>query len=148
MFYGNETLLGHVWNRDTAKIIVRLFFLDFGIIAIFNMFKNTPNLSDPNSYATWSRGMSRMSKTLILSYRVKDLMNCYVLHCFELNRIVHIFASRYLIVWGLDQHVAFQMDKRFILKNENWILPTCDSLPLIVSHICNDFWKYVAFRYS
>ena len=28
------------------------------------------------------------------------------------------------------------MDKRFILKNQNWILPTCDSFPLIVSHFC------------
>ena len=28
------------------------------------------------------------------------------------------------------------MDKRFILKNQNWILPTCDSFLLIVSQLC------------
>ena len=27
------------------------------------------------------------------------------------------------------------MDKWFILKNQNWILPTCDSFPLIVSQL-------------
>ena len=29
---------------------------------------------------------------------------------------------------GLDQNVAIKMDKWFTLKNQNWILPTCDSL--------------------
>ena len=37
--------------------------------------------------------------------------------------------------WGLDQNVAFFMDKWFILKNQNWILLTCDSFPLKVSHM-------------
>ena len=37
--------------------------------------------------------------------------------------------------WGLDQKVVFEMNKWFILKNQNWILPTCDSFPLIVSQI-------------
>ena len=40
-----------------------------------------------------------------------------------------------LLRCGLDQNVAFLMDKWFILKNQNWILPTCDSFLLIVSHI-------------
>ena len=31
---------------------------------------------------TWSRGMSQMSRILIWSYRLKDLTNSYVLHCF------------------------------------------------------------------
>ena len=42
--------------------------------------------------------------------------------------------------WGLDQTAAFEMDKWFILKNQNWILPTSDSFPLIMSHmhkLCN-----------
>ena len=31
------------------------------------------------------------------------------------------------------------MDKRFILKNQNWILPTCDSFPLIVSYLMQKY---------
>ena len=37
--------------------------------------------------------------------------------------------------WGLDQNVAFKMDKWLKLKTQNWILPTSDPFPLIVSHI-------------
>ena len=44
--------------------------------------------------------------------------------------------------WGLDQNVAFYMDKYFMLKYWNWILLTCDSFPLIMSH----FWKFL-FRF-
>ena len=33
-------------------------------------------------YVTWSRGMSRMSGILILSYRLKEATNSYVSHCF------------------------------------------------------------------
>ena len=33
-------------------------------------------------YVTWSRGMSQMSGILILSYRLKEVTNLYVLHCF------------------------------------------------------------------
>ena len=40
--------------------------------------------------------------------------------------------------WDLDQNAAFKMDKWFILKNQNWKLQTCDSFPLIVSHLCID----------
>ena len=35
-----------------------------------------------STYVTWSRGMSRMSGILILSYRLKEVINSYVLHCF------------------------------------------------------------------
>ena len=38
--------------------------------------------------------MSRMSGILILSYRLKEVTNSYVLPCFELQRIVHISATR------------------------------------------------------
>ena len=37
--------------------------------------------------------------------------------------------------WGLDQDVAFYMDKWFILKNQNRKLRTCDSSPLIESQM-------------
>ena len=33
-------------------------------------------------YVTWSRGMGHMSRILILSYRLKEVTNSYVLHCF------------------------------------------------------------------
>ena len=49
---------------------------------------------------TWSRGMSRMSELLILSYRLKDVLNSYVLHCFWIKRIVHISATRCPIEMG------------------------------------------------
>ena len=78
-------------------------------------------------YVTWSRGMSRMSGILILSYRLKEMINSYVLHCFELQRILYIFATTWSNWDGVN--VAFILDKWFILKNQNWILPTCDSFP-------------------
>ena len=59
--------------------------------------------------------------------------------CFTLFlNFTDLFISLQLDVWfrwGLDQNVAFWMDKWSILKNQNWILPTCDSFPLIMSHI-------------
>ena len=47
--------------------------------------------------------------------------------------------------WGLDQNVAFSVDKWFILKNENWLLPTCDSFPLIESQMskCEEICLHV-----
>ena len=53
-----------------------------------------------------------------------------------------IVISLYLDVWlrwGLDQNVAFEMDKWLKLKTQNW-LPTCDSFPLIVSQIISSDW--------
>ena len=44
--------------------------------------------------------------------------------------------------WGLDQMIAFSMDKGFIWKNQNWILPTFDSFPLIVSYITTKCYIY------
>ena len=35
-----------------------------------------------NLYVTWSRGMSLLSGILILSYRLKEVTNSYVFHCF------------------------------------------------------------------
>ena len=35
-----------------------------------------------------------MSGILILSYKLKEVTNSYVLHCFELHRIVHISSPR------------------------------------------------------
>ena len=44
--------------------------------------------------------MSRMSGILILSYRLKEVTNSYVLHCFWTHRIVHISTTRCLIEMG------------------------------------------------
>ena len=52
------------------------------------------NNSDQGAYVTWPRGMSRMSGILILSYRLKEVINSYVLHCFWIERIFHISATR------------------------------------------------------
>ena len=49
---------------------------------------------------TWSRGMNRMSGILILSYRLKEVTNSYVLHCSELQRIVHISSTKCQIEMG------------------------------------------------
>ena len=38
--------------------------------------------------------------TLILNYGLKEVTNSYVLHCFELQRIVHISATRCQIEMG------------------------------------------------
>ena len=37
--------------------------------------------------------------------------------------------------WGLDQIIAFKMDKWLNLKAQSWLLSTCDSFPSIVSHM-------------
>ena len=84
---------------------------------------------------TWSRGKSWMSVILILSYRLKKVINSYVLHCFEFKEMFISLQPDVCLRWDLDQNVAFHMDKWFIFKQQNWILPTCDSFPLIVSDI-------------
>ena len=52
------------------------------------------NIGKRCKYVTWSRGMSRMSGILILSYRLKEVINSYVLHCFWNQRNIHISATR------------------------------------------------------
>ena len=41
-----------------------------------------------------------MSGILILSYRLKEVTKSYVLYCFELQRILHIFATTCPIEMG------------------------------------------------
>ena len=87
------------------------------------------------TYVTWSKGMSRMSGILILSCRLKEVINSYVYFVFEVKELFISLEPDVWLRWDLDQNVAVELDKRFILKNQNWKLPTCDSFPLIVSHI-------------
>ena len=53
---------------------------------------------------------------------------------FELQRIVRISATRCLIQMGFGAKCSILNSQMFLLKNQNWILPTCDSFPLNVSH--------------
>ena len=54
---------------------------------------------------------------------------------FEVKELLISLEPDIWLTWDLDQNVAFQIDKWFILKNQNWKLSTCDSFPLIVSHL-------------
>ena len=70
---------------------------------------------------------------------VTALKRCQILMffiVFKFQRMIISLQPDVRLRWGLDQNVAFSMDKWLILKTQNWILPTCDSFPLIVSHIC------------
>ena len=49
-----------------------------------------------------ARGMSRMSLILILSYRLKEVTNSNVLHCFVIQRFAHISGIRIRIVTGFS----------------------------------------------
>ena len=44
---------------------------------------------------------------LILRFRLKEVINNYVLHCTWIEIIAHISATRCLTEMGLDESVAF-----------------------------------------
>ena len=72
---------------------------------------------------------------------VTGLKRWQILMFFIVFKLQRMFISPQLDIrlrWGLDQNVAFVMDKWLMLKTQNWILPTCDSFPLIMSHIVAD----------
>ena len=52
-----------------------------------------------------------MSGILILSYRHKEVTNSYVFYCLKLQRIFESWLPDVRLRWGLDQNVAFEMDK-------------------------------------
>ena len=58
-------------------------------------------------YVTGSRGIGQMSGILILSYRLKEVRNSYVLHCFEFQKLFIVPQLDIRLTWGLDQNVAF-----------------------------------------
>ena len=82
------------------------------------------------AYVTWSRGMSWMSGILILSYRLKEVINSYVFHCFWIERIVHISATRCPIEMGFGSKCSILNGKVIYIENQNWILPTLWLIPL------------------
>ena len=87
------------------------------------------NLSAGKLYVTWSRGMSRMSGILILSYRLQQLINSYVLHCFWIWRIVHISATRCPIEMGFGSKCSILngqvicIEKSKLNIADMWLIP-------------------------
>ena len=82
-----------------------------------------------NKYVTWSRGMSRMSGILILSYRLKEVTNSYVFHCFELHRIVCISSTRCPIEIGFESKCSnsntqvIYIEKSKLNIADMWFIP-------------------------
>ena len=80
-------------------------------------------------YVTWSRGMSQMSGILILSYRLKQVINSYVLHYFWIWRIVHISATRCLIEMGFGSKCSIlngqviDIEKSELNIADMWLIP-------------------------
>ena len=62
------------------------------------------------------KGISPMSGVLILSYRLKEVINSYVLHCFELQRIIHISATRCPIEMGFGSKCRILNGKVIYVK--------------------------------
>ena len=99
---------------------------------------------------TWSRGMSRMSGILILSYRLKEVTNSYVFTLF-LNLKNCSYPANQVSdwdgVWIKMYHFKWTSDLYWKIKI--WILPTCDSFPLIMSRIsrCIFFGKRVTIPF-
>ena len=83
----------------------------------------------PITYVTWSRGMSRMSRILILSYRLKEMINSYVLHCFWIQRNVHISATRCPIEMKFESKCSILNGQVIYIKKSKlnivdmWLIP-------------------------
>ena len=48
-----------------------------------------------------------MSEILILNYRLKEVINSYILHFFEVKELFISLEPDVRLRWGLDQNVAF-----------------------------------------
>ena len=98
---------------------------------------------------TWSRGMmSRMSGILIMSYRLKEVTNSYVLHCFWTSKNVHNSATRCPIEMGFVSKCSILDRHQGILKNQNWLLLTCESFSLVMSHFFFFFCSRLSYPIS
>ena len=105
---------------------------------------------------TWSRGMNRMSGILILSYRLKEVINSYVLHCFWTQKIVHIFGTRCLIEMKfrskcniLNGQVIYVENSKLKIANM-WLIPLDRvtmllSLPYARQCLCQEYLKVLIF---
>ena len=80
-------------------------------------------------YVTGSRGMSRMSGILILSYTLKEVINFHVLRCFWIKRIVHLSATRCPIQMGFRSKCSILNGQVIYIKKfklniaDMWLIP-------------------------
>ena len=94
---------------------------------------------------TWSRGMSRMSGILILSYRLKEVISSYVLHCFWIKRIVHISATRCLIEMGFESKCSILNGKVTYIEKSKlnianmWLIPL-DRVTYVEDFLHSTMW--------
>ena len=100
--------------------------------------------STQKTNVTWSRGMSRMSGILILSYRLKHVTNSYVLHCFCTSKNVHISTTRcpiekrFGLKCGISNGEVICTEKSKLNIADMWLIPldcvTNDLLDNIIIH--------------
>ena len=93
--YSCSRHIHHTLNVNINKITWHLTGLDIDVL--------TP-IWDLN--VTRSRGMSWMSEILILSNRLKEVTNSYVLHCFWTSKNVHISTNRCPIEMGFESRCS------------------------------------------
>ena len=86
-------------------------------------------LLDCITYVTWLRGMSRMLRILILSYRHKEVTNSYVFHCFKTSKIARISATGCLIEMGFGSKCSILHGQVIYAKKSKlntadmWLIP-------------------------
>ena len=85
-------------------------------------------------YVTWSRGMNRMSEILILSYRLKggDKFLNFTLFLKFFKECSYFCNQMYVHWMGFRTKCSILNGQVIYVKNQNWMLPTWDSSPLIV----------------
>ena len=134
MIKGNESDVGNIHFELHAKTIDKFL--------CFTLFLNLKNCS------YLCNQMSDCDDVWVIMKLFKWTNNLYCkikieyadMWLISFDRVKYWFQI--LSYWGLDQNVAFEIGKWFILKNQIWILPTYDSFPLIVSQICDSaHWK-------
>ena len=78
-----------------------------------------------------------MSGILILSYRLKEVTNSCVLHCFELQRILHIFTTTYPIEMEFGSKCSIFTG--LVIYIEKSILNIADMRLIPLDRVTNEF---------
>ena len=108
--------------------------------------------------------MSRMSKILILSYRLREVTNSYVLHCFWTSKKCHISATRCLIEMRFGSNCSILNKQVIHTENSKSNIADMRLIPLDhvtykhfrsvhteatvprkaneLSYLCHRFWRY------
>ena len=95
---------------------------------------------------TWSRWMSLMSGKLILSYKLKEVTNSYVLYCFEHQKVVNISATRCAIEMGFGSKCSILNWQMIYPEKSNlnianmWLIPL-DCVTNILTSFRTLSWK-------